>query len=215
MPIQSSDCAPVLVTVRSEHPESRRDATREKLIGAASDLFQSRDEVSIDEIVKRARLSRATFYLHYASSKAILADIVREGSAGVDSFYRQLAGGPRPTKRQLREFIDFRVRATRKARRKIALHYRAASYNPEIWRTFVINRDRHMQILGETIPAFKSGKKKQSIREKRRRAAAHLMLFQLEQTAHYATFVPELADLEEQIDVLANAFQNFIDEYTD
>ena len=198
-----------------DRPESRRDGTRKKLVKAARKLFLVNNyfDVSIDEIVKEAGLSRATFYLHYPTRDAMIGDVVRHGLVGVDAFYRQLQGGPLPTKAQLREFIIYRVEATRKARRAIMLHYQAASYHPEIWPIILATRDRHMSILSETIPAFEIDAKAPT-NARRQRSAAHLLLIQLEQIAHWATFAPELTDIEGQIDVLVDSFVDFIRTYS-
>ena len=64
------------------HPDKGKSGGRERLIQAAKALAQksSFDEITIDEIVKEAELSRPALYYHFAGGKEELrAELVRSG----------------------------------------------------------------------------------------------------------------------------------------
>lgn len=56
--------------------DPRATRTRHRLKGALLDLLRTRgwDEVTVSEVVARARCSRSTFYTHYEDLDALLAD---------------------------------------------------------------------------------------------------------------------------------------------
>jgi TetR/AcrR family transcriptional regulator len=67
------------------HLDKSKSSGRERLIQAAHSLTQQTtfDEVTIDEIVKAADLSRPTFYYHFAGGKEELrSELVRHGYLG-------------------------------------------------------------------------------------------------------------------------------------
>ncbi|MBS0277501.1 MAG: TetR/AcrR family transcriptional regulator [Proteobacteria bacterium] len=194
----------------------RRHATREKLLSAARDLFFSADyfELSVDEIAKAAGLSRAAFYLHYPDKEAILVDIVREGSSKLDVVYRWFETNRNPTKGKLREFVRLVVRVSRRSKLQLSLFYRAAFYNSEIWQTFALSRDRHIEMLGESIPAFRINASAQKPREKQRLARAHLLFYQLEQLSLYAAFAEHSFDVDAEVEILANSIAAFIADFS-
>src|SRR5690606_1528823 len=136
---------------------SRREATRKKLVAAARELMLSRDHfsLSVDEITKLANLSRAVFYLHYPNKYAIVVDVVDEESTKLDSLYRWFEPFPNPTLDQIRAFLMLLIRVNRRSRRQISLFYQATSYNPDVWKTFSANRERHGRLMGVSLTAFR------------------------------------------------------------
>jgi len=69
---ETQDFAPKL-TMRDRH----RLMTREHITGAALEAFAERGyvAVTIDDIVRRAGIGRATFYLHFDSKAAVLREL--------------------------------------------------------------------------------------------------------------------------------------------
>ncbi len=194
----------------------RRHATRERLLSAARSLFFSQNyfELSIDDIAKAAGLSRAAFYLHYPDKEAILVDIVREGSSKLDVVYRWFGTDHNPTKSKIGEFVRLVVRVSRRSRLQLTLFYRAASYNADIWQTFALSRDRHISMLGDSIPAFRISPTARGPREKQRVAQAHLLFYQLEQLSLYAAFAENIFDAECEVELLVEAIASFIKDFS-
>ena len=57
--------------------EQKKHQVREQILGACSDLFRARgfDETSIDEIARRAGISRQSFFNYFAGKEVVLAEI--------------------------------------------------------------------------------------------------------------------------------------------
>jgi TetR/AcrR family transcriptional repressor of nem operon len=57
--------------------------TRERIVGSARVMFNRRgfDQVSIDEVMKHAGLTRGGFYNHFASKQALYAEAIRSFSS--------------------------------------------------------------------------------------------------------------------------------------
>jgi TetR/AcrR family transcriptional regulator, ethionamide resistance regulator len=200
--------------IKNGHGERRR-SSRERLLEAARALFFEQDylAISVDDIARAAGLSRAGFYLHYPSKEAILVDIAREESARLDPLYRWFAGGSRtPPRKDVRKFVQLAIRLSKRSRRQMSLLYQATGYNAEIWGTFTQNRQRHIDMLGETLPAFRDCKRSAAV-ERKRRAHAFLLIVQLEQLTIYATFAADNIDTEATAEALAGDLHAFIEEY--
>jgi len=74
----------------TERRSVRKCKGRERLIGAAQELAQTSafDEITIDEIVKAADLSRPAFYYHFAGGKEELrAELIHNGSINAPPEY--------------------------------------------------------------------------------------------------------------------------------
>ncbi len=198
----------------ADRRDTRRRATREKLIDAARELLFTQDYflISINDIASKAGLSRATFYLHYARKEDVLVDIVRAEAVSLDPLYRWFGDIKAPTRQQIHDFVLLRIRLTKRSSRQLALFFQATGYNAELWRTFVTNRERHIAMLGESIPAF-AGLKRTSKKEKLRREKAHLLIYQIEQLAIYSTFAPETVDVEEGVTGVVDAFDGFVKQF--
>lgn len=58
----------------------RRTQTRNKIIQAAKKLFDKKgvEGTSVDQIVKRAKVAKGTFYQYYETKVDVLADVVRD-----------------------------------------------------------------------------------------------------------------------------------------
>lgn len=77
----------------SYNGETRRitaQNTKQKIYESAKKLFSSKHykQVSVDEIVKMAGVSKGSFYVHYASKGALVTSLVEDHVAKVDTDYR-------------------------------------------------------------------------------------------------------------------------------
>ena len=82
--------------------EQQRAYTRSKLLESARQVFVTRGfpDATVDDIVREAGASRATFYLHFRSKTDVAAALVDEGTPFAVAQYRMLDkllcdGGPR------------------------------------------------------------------------------------------------------------------------
>lgn len=194
-------------------PRTQADATREKLIAAARAQFLADGyfAVSVDDIAKAAGLSRATFYLHFQSKEQVLVALVCEESMGLDSFYRWFARN-RPTKANIRRFVLLLVRINKLSRRQMSLFRQASAYSNDVIRMFSVDLERHLGMMGESIPAFLAGGRAAS-QERRRHAQARLLYYQLEQFAFFASALGDEIDLDAETDALVDNIRAFIKEF--
>lgn len=67
------------------------ETTRERLLECAQDLFYSKgfNAVGIDEIAAKAEVTKATFYNHFESRDALIADVVRRADDQIHSQFMQ------------------------------------------------------------------------------------------------------------------------------
>lgn len=74
----------------SESRQRRAELTRQKIYDSAIKLFTEHDysQVSIDSIVKLAGVAKGSFYVHFDSKDAVIAQIVSEYVNAVDEDYR-------------------------------------------------------------------------------------------------------------------------------
>lgn len=91
--------------------KERARQTRNRLYRAADRLFTARgvDEVSIDDVVAEAGVSKGTFYVHFPSKDALVAALVSDRVQAVDSDYQAfLAAWPddRPSRELILALVD-------------------------------------------------------------------------------------------------------------
>jgi len=92
---------------RSPFQEEQRRQTRGRILDAAAQVFNARPYFSatIDDIVKAARISRVTFYLHFPSKLAVAADLVALTKPRACAHFAELASLPRHDLARLGQWI--------------------------------------------------------------------------------------------------------------
>lgn len=78
------------MTYNGENRRINAQYTKQKIYESAKKLFSSKNyrEVSVDEIVKMAGVSKGTFYVHYPSKDALVTSLLEDHVAKVDTDYR-------------------------------------------------------------------------------------------------------------------------------
>ncbi len=74
----------------SKNRKAKADLTKQKICKAANALMNSHNysEVSVDSIVREAGVSKGSFYVHFASKDALLAELVDSQVARFDADYQ-------------------------------------------------------------------------------------------------------------------------------
>ncbi len=74
----------------SENRRIKANDTRQKIYKSAEKLFASYayHKVSVDEIVKMAGVAKGSFYVHFASKDALIAALISDYVAGLDTDYK-------------------------------------------------------------------------------------------------------------------------------
>ncbi|MCW2850021.1 MAG: TetR family transcriptional regulator [Marmoricola sp.] len=81
--------------------------TRERLIAAATELFDSRGYVdtTVDDIAQRAGSSRATFYLHFSGKAEVVDELWATTRVGVVDLFKELGTEVELTREWLGEWL--------------------------------------------------------------------------------------------------------------
>ena len=192
--------------------ERQRQQRRKGLIDAAREVFYETLYVAatVEDIIQRAEISRPTFYRYFSDKDAVLREILLEDVTAQSAMWQKLAAIGAPTDRQLFDWSQRFVNAMRKHARTVALFSVATGMDPSLVHEFSRCRDHYLAILGTGIKAFRL-KGDGSKRETERRAAAHLLFYQLDQICLNLAFPG--SDLDESVMLSAFAwnFRHFLD----
>ncbi|BBX01518.1 hypothetical protein BST36_15825 [Mycolicibacterium moriokaense] len=103
-------------TGHSSARERRRQDTRNEIVEAGLKVFERRgyQQATIDEIVRLARVSRATFYLHFADKADVAVAIGTAGLPDLIASLERLAATDRPTAEEIRDWVSGFERMWRK-----------------------------------------------------------------------------------------------------
>lgn len=192
--------------------EDHKALTRQRLIAAGREVFHEKNYVltKVDDIAARARISRATFYLHYSSKDALLADIMAEDLSSVDHLYERLAHLDDLNEDKIADWLRLYVRVFRRDRRVTALYNTASALNEDVLVQIAAQRNRQIVLLGRFIPAFRVAEPPESAADRSRLMTIQLLMFKLEQFAYYSAFPKLQLDLEEGVRIIARDLWQFI-----
>lgn len=93
---------------RSAFQEEQIRQTRQRILDAATQVFNAKPYfgATIADIVKVARISRVTFYLHFPSKLAVAADLVRQTKPRARAHFATLADLPRGDVAALARWVE-------------------------------------------------------------------------------------------------------------
>jgi AcrR family transcriptional regulator len=145
----AGEAEPVL-SIRAE----QKQVTYERLLNAAKDLFESAgaDEVTIDQIARRAGTNRTTFYLHF-EDKAHIAFMIRVRYMQMDITHilRYLDKKKGVTKDDVKRWIKNRGKTFSKLKTVIELGTVSLNSKPELMQEFLLQTNA---ILAEGFRNF-------------------------------------------------------------
>ena len=163
--------------------------------------------VSVDEIARRAGLSRAAYYLHFKSKDDLLTELLEDQ---LDRFERNFASlsGKRAEARSgvvawLKEFVQFYA----EAQELNALYWLKSNE----WRQvhFHARRLSAIRMLGNNVPRLKLFDKEGSI-DKRRQIELLLFSYQVEHATSTIASVGEQIDGDSILEELAGKFLELV-----
>jgi AcrR family transcriptional regulator len=91
----------------------RPSEARERLLNTASGLFYTKGvhTVGVDEILSKAKVTRATFYRHFPSKDDLIIEYIRTADAGIRAALARATGGTTDSQvRALAEFVAEQIR---------------------------------------------------------------------------------------------------------
>lgn len=206
--------APAIAVRDSELPlrERQRQHRRKELIDAAREVFYETHYVAatVEDIIQRANISRPTFYRYFSDKDAVLREILLEDVTAQSEMWRKLAAIGTPTDQQLFDWTRRFIKTMRKHARTVALFNVATGMDPSLVHEFSRCRDRYLAILGADMKAFKL-KGDGSRCDIERRAAAHLLFYQIEQICVNLVFPGSDLDEDVMLGTFVHNFRHFLD----
>jgi len=119
--------------------ESQKKLTRDRLINAATDLFRevSFRDVTINQIMDRAEVSRSTFYLYFKDKLDIATAAARRRSSSQHiRLFEELASYEEPSVSDIRRWIDKRLAITGKDPVLVSVFNEVISSEPNFAREY-------------------------------------------------------------------------------
>lgn len=208
-PIQTADDDTVLPL-----RERQRQRRRQDLIEAAREVFYETHYIlaTVEDILQRAEISRPTFYRYFSDKEAVLREIMLEDVGLQSLLWRDLAVIGNPSEKQVCAWAVRFLKGMRKKSQSVALFNIACGLDTTLIHEFSLIRDQNMAVLGEGIKAF-SLKGDGSKKDGERRAAAHLLFYQLDQLCFNCVFPRFDLDEAALISVFARNFRQFVETY--
>jgi AcrR family transcriptional regulator len=184
--------------------------TRDRLRQGARAVFSERPymEATIDEIALRSGVARATFYLHYDSKRALLRDLLVEDMTAHRRLYRRLAElGAEPAQADLEQWVRRYMKVFSDRRAALSLFNLVIGSDPSFLADIARERDALFDDVGASHPPFHFGADPDG---RRRRMAAHLLVFKIEQFCLHAAFAGWDADLDAGVVILTQDLAAFL-----
>lgn len=190
--------------------QRQKELTLSLLKAAARKVFYERpfDAVSVEDIANEAGVSRGTVYLHFASKRDILWDMLMDDMRSQRGLYERLSEIPVADRRAIRRWLQ-EYRADFDARRKSMdlFPLLLGNTNQDV---VVLHRDEAIACLGRRFAAFRLEGLAPAAAA-RRRAIAHMLLYQIEQTVLYFSASEHAPDIDLGLDLLTDQIQAFIE----
>lgn len=187
--------------------ESARQ-TRNAIVLGAQNLFakQGYEPTGIAQIAASAKISRQTFYLHFPSKSAVLAELIGDFERGVMALYEELAALPAALPQLVawsRRFLEY-CEADRKT---VLLLLAVVPTETDLAQDRANLYQRIMTALGKTHPPFAAAA---SGRDPALRGRAVSLLAQVEALPRLAIAPVPLCDRESLIEALAGNLLEFL-----
>jgi AcrR family transcriptional regulator len=195
--------------------ELKRQRFRKAIIAAGRKVFCETHFVtaSIEDIALRANVSRPTFYRYFPDKDTVLREILMVDVEIQSTLWRKLAALGDPTDKELAAwFADF-IKLMQKNSATVALFHIALGIDTSLIYEISNFRDRYISILGESIAAFRL-KGNGSQRDKKQHAAAHLLIYQVDQACVNLAFPGGNLEKDALIAGLVDNFRRFIETYS-
>lgn len=157
---------------------------RTRLVMAATRLFVERGflQTSVEDLLGAARISRASFYTYFENKIALLAALADDHIERRMRHFHDLAQLGRPDVEQVALWFRKVGETSQEQAGIVRLMRLAVALDPDLMRRFVRARDKYAEVLGQNFRRLDLAISNREEREERR-AAAHLLIIQVEQFA--------------------------------
>jgi AcrR family transcriptional regulator len=198
---------------RTRLQQEQKDATRDKLLRAAEQVFAERSYVgaTVEDIIQRAGASRTSFYRHFDSRWAVASALCGEVMPAVRQLWHELAAFGSPREAQVIDWLERRLALYRSHRVLFETLKQAVAIEPVGLQAVNATHDETIEILALGIPAFAlatgrtPGAHEVQIR-------AHLLMIQLDEFNYLLAVRGWKVDRALATEVMARQFLRFIEE---
>ncbi|WP_158637765.1 TetR/AcrR family transcriptional regulator [Novosphingobium taihuense] len=167
----------------------QRMHTRAKIITAAEIEFKEKrfHYATVDDIVSRANISRATFYTHFRGKEEVLLEIIIKKHTLKVQMFSTLLRLPDITLESVSIWLEKVFFSSFEDEREwLFSYYIVSDLYLNMANFFSDGRDEIIDILGQRFAAFQATHEGKPDHHKR--ARGHLELYKIEQTALHAVF---------------------------
>ena len=178
---------------------------------AARDLFSevSYGATTIDDIARRANISRTTFYRHFESKWVIARALFADVMPPIHALHQKLASLDDPTERQIRSWLNGVLDILSQHKSLVQTMREASDIEPQSTTIITNTHDHFIKLLTERLPRFRLVPlSKASDLETWTRA--HLLMLEFDQLC-YAVAVLGTIDRATGVRIMAQEFRRFID----
>jgi len=114
--------------------EAKRQLTRDRLIAAATMAFESKpySNVTVDDISRRAGISRATFYIYYPSKVKVLQDCLADYETGLGELWDDFSKIEKKTVGALEGWLVAYIKLYEKHKLLLGTLHQAEAVEPEL-----------------------------------------------------------------------------------
>jgi AcrR family transcriptional regulator len=199
---------------RSALQEEQSHASRQRILDAAERAFyeNSYAATTVEDILQRADIGRATFYRHFGSMFEVARGLIERFKPSIFSFYDELAALRAPTQTQIEGWIRHYLQIYRETRPFMTLLLQVSGAEQEFFPILTDLDAQYMVRLGAGIPAFRMAA--EGGPEGRAAATGAQLLLQRLSTFCYLVVLRNWAiDEDEAIRFIARDFARFIDEF--
>jgi AcrR family transcriptional regulator len=194
-------------------PSQGRSAisTADTIAKAARALFYEKGfyTCSVDEIARRAGLSRATIYLHFRNKDEILLHLLKGDMFYLMQQYEQLAGLDRLSLPAVRKWLLAYRQIVDERRGSVSLFSASISLTPELLRHVDHHRDQAIQILGRRFRGFDLDALERESRAAQR-LKCYMVIFMIEQAAVTFSAAPSAPSFASGVELLSEILLEFL-----
>jgi AcrR family transcriptional regulator len=137
--------------------ERQRATTRERILAAAREVFAEKSyaATTTNDLVERAGVGRTSFYRHFDGKWAIAKAMQGELMEIYFSIWKRIAVDPDPAEAEIAQIMEEGFETLQGHKSLVLLFTEISAIEQDTHAVGTVARDRFIETLGETIPAFR------------------------------------------------------------
>jgi AcrR family transcriptional regulator len=198
---------------RTRLQQEQKDATRERLLRAAQEVFAERSYAGtpVEEIIRRAGASRTSFYRHFDGKWSLASALCAEIMPSVWLLWTELSSHASPSEQQIIDWLERRIALYRSHRSLFETLKEAVAIEPVGLAAINQTHDETIRLLAAGIPAFSAALEPGPAGEEIN-IRAHLLLMQLDEFNYVMAIRGWQVDRGLATRVMAQHFRRFVAE---